>query len=86
MSENSKPPNLRLIIGEKKQRRRESLWCKLGFHKPLNMVLFFDTQDTMVFLNKCLRCGADSELTLEEGEIFNGEDNYSPVDPDNWDA
>jgi hypothetical protein len=49
------------------------------------MVLFFDKQDSMVLLNKCLRCGVDmGELTMEEDYL--GKEDYSPVDPDDWDA
>jgi hypothetical protein len=47
--------------------------------------MFFDKQQTMVFLNKCLRCGKEGELSIEEG-VLHGQEDYSPVDPDNWDA
>lgn len=49
--------------------------------------MFFKDQDTMVFINNCLRCGKDQVLDWREGGVFDGfEDDLSPVDPSKWDA
>jgi len=75
--------SLKLVSGEKK--KKVSILCRLGIHKYLNMVLFFEMQDVMVILNKCLRCGAEYEVDYQEGGVFGQEDDY-PTDPYDWDA
>lgn len=77
---------LRLVKdGEKAPKKKVPLMCRLGFHDWLRMVLYLEDFDSMVFFNKCLRCGKDRELDLR-GNLYEWLESGSPTGPYDWDA